>query len=141
TSIAREDLVGSTMDVVQAKFGPMLRDAHLLDAERAALAGTQLLRDRVELVVPQRMLLQRTVAPLLDHRGVLLGHLVAYRDVTLEAEAGAAKDEFVSVVSHELRTPLTSIKTSLSLLARGAGGPVPSAMQELLDIGLRNLDR
>jgi signal transduction histidine kinase len=45
------------------------------------------------------------------------------------------------VVSHELRTPLTSIKTSLGLLARGAAGPVPEPMEELLDIGLRNLDR
>jgi len=141
TGIAREDLVGSTMDVVQEKFEKMLRDPSMLDTERAALDGTQLLRDRVELVVPERKMLQRTVAPLLDHRGVLLGHLIAYRDVTLEAEAGAAKDEFVSVVSHELRTPLTSIKTSLGLLARGAGGPVPGPMQELLDIGLRNLDR
>jgi len=44
-------------------------------------------------------------------------------------------------VSHELRTPLTSIKTSLGLLARGAAGPVPEPMEELLDIGLRNLDR
>jgi signal transduction histidine kinase len=67
--------------------------------------------------------------------------MIVYRDITLEADADAAKDEFVSVVSHELRTPLTSIKTSLGLLARGAAGPVPEAMEELLDIGLRNLDR
>jgi signal transduction histidine kinase len=142
TNMAREDLVGSAMDMVHEQFRPMLRDPSALDVEREALAaGTTSLRDRVELVVPQRMTLQRTVAPLLDNRGVLLGHIVSYRDVTLEANAGAAKDEFVSVVSHELRTPLTSIKASLGLLARGAAGPVPEAMEELLDIGLRNLDR
>jgi signal transduction histidine kinase len=44
-------------------------------------------------------------------------------------------------VSHELRTPLTSIKASLGLLARGAAGPVAEPAHELLDIGLRNLDR
>ena len=141
TSIAREDLVGSTMDSVYEKLAPMLKDNSAIAAEREALAGTRPLRDRVELVVPQRATFQRTVAPLLDNRGVVLGHTVMYRDVTLEADAGAAKDEFVSVVSHELRTPLTSIKTSLGLLARGAAGPVPESMQELLDIGLRNLDR
>ena len=141
TSMAREDLVGSTMDSVYEKLAPMLKDNSAIAAERDALGSTRPLRDRVELVVPQRATFQRTVAPLLDNRGVVLGHTVMYRDVTLEADAGAAKDEFVSVVSHELRTPLTSIKTSLGLLARGAAGPVPESMQELLDIGLRNLDR
>jgi PAS domain S-box-containing protein len=141
TGLPREDLVGATMEAVHGQLCSMLRDACAVDAQRTALAGTQPLRDRIEFVTPQRMTLQRTVAPLLDNRGVLLGHVVAYRDVTLEAEAGAAKDEFVSVVSHELRTPLTSLKTSLGLLARGVAGPVPESMQELLDIGLRNLDR
>jgi PAS domain S-box-containing protein len=141
TGMAHEDLVGSTMEAVHEKFASMLKDSTLIAAERDALAGTRALRDRIELVVPQRATLQRTVAPLLDNRGVVLGHALMYRDITLEVDAGAAKDEFVSVVSHELRTPLTSIKTSLGLLARGAAGPVPDSMQELLGIGLRNLDR
>ena len=140
-STPRSELVGQPMDAVHAHLAPMLKDATAIDAERDALAGIRPLRDRIELVVPQRLMLQRTVAPLLDNRGVILGHIVMYRDITLESEAGVAKDEFVSVVSHELRTPLTSIKTSLGLLARGAAGPVPEPMQELLDIGLRNLDR
>ena len=141
TGMAREDVLGAPMDAVHTRLARMLEDPSTLDAERAALASTSPLRDKVQLVVPQRATLQRTVAPLQDNRGVLLGHIVKYRDVTLEAEAGAAKDEFVSVVSHELRTPLTSIKASLGLLARGAAGPVPEPAQELLDIGLRNLDR
>ena len=141
TMIARSELVGLPYAEVQKRFAPMLKDATAIEAGRAALAGTNTLRDRLELVVPQRMMLQRTIAPLLDNRGVVLGHIVMYRDITLEAEVGAAKDEFVSVVSHELRTPLTSIKTSLGLLSRGAAGPVAEPMHELLDIGLRNLDR
>jgi signal transduction histidine kinase len=141
TRTPRLELIGSPMESVQARLAPMLKDAGAVAAEREALSGVRPLRDRIELVVPQRAMLQRTVAPLLDNRGVILGHILMYRDITLEAEAGAAKDEFVSVVSHELRTPLTSIKTSLGLLARGAAGPVPEPMQELLDIGLRNLDR
>lgn len=141
TGMAHEDLVGSTMDAVHDRLAPMLKDGSAIAAERAALEASRPLRDQLELVVPSRATLQRTVAPLLDGRGLILGHFVMYRDVTLEADAGVAKDEFVSVVSHELRTPLTSIKTSLGLLARGAAGPVPEPMQELLDIGLRNLDR
>ncbi len=141
TSMPHEDLVGSAIELMHARLASMLKDEASITAQREALAGTRALRDRVEIVVPRRATLQRSVAPLLDTRGVILGHIIMYRDVTLEAEADAAKDEFVSVVSHELRTPLTSIKTSLGLLARGAAGPVPEAMDELLDIGLRNLDR
>jgi len=141
TTIPREELIGSCMEAVHTKLASMLKDPSVIELAREALKGHEPLRDRVELVVPQRMMLQRTVAPLLDDRGVLLAHVVYYRDVTLEADAGAAKDEFVSVVSHELRTPLTSIKASLGLLARGAAGPVAEPMEELLDIGLRNLDR
>ena len=141
TTIPRAELLNASMEAVHAKLAAMLRDPSVVELARQALKGTEPLRDRVELVVPQRMLLQRTIAPLLDDRGVLLAHVVYYRDVTLEADAGAAKDEFVSVVSHELRTPLTSIKASLGLLARGAAGEVGEPMQELLDIGLRNLDR
>lgn len=141
TRTPRENLVGASMEEVHASLMPMFKDPGALDAQIDALASTRQLRDQVELVTPQRATLQRTVAPLLDNRGVILGHIVKYRDVTLEMDAGAAKDEFVSVVSHELRTPLTSIKASLGLLARGAAGPVPEPAHELLDIGLRNLDR
>jgi signal transduction histidine kinase len=141
TLLHRDDLIGASIDLVHARLEKMLKDATLLVAEREALAGTQQLRDHIELVVPQRVMLQRTIAPLLDLRGLALGHIIIYRDVTLDTDAGAAKDEFVSVVSHELRTPLTSIKASLGLLARGAAGPIAEPMQELLDIGLRNLDR
>ena len=141
TGLAREDVVGSPMATVHEALARRLKDPAAVDAERHSLGATQSLRDRVELVVPQRATFQRTVAPLLDNRGVVLGHIIMYRDVTLEVDAGAAKDEFVSVVSHELRTPLTSIKASLGLLARGAAGPVAEPAQELLDIGLRNLDR
>jgi CheY-like chemotaxis protein len=44
-------------------------------------------------------------------------------------------------VSHELRTPMTSVKTSLSLLLGGAGGPVAESARELLEIAHRNADR
>jgi signal transduction histidine kinase len=141
TKMSREDLVGSPIDVVDACLRPMLKDPSVLTAQREALGSARPLGDRIELVVPQRAMLQRRVSPLLDNRGVILGHVLWFRDITLEADAGAAKDEFVSVVSHELRTPLTSVKASLGLLSRGAAGPIAEPMQELLDIGLRNLDR
>ena len=64
-----------------------------------------------------------------------------YRERVDEAEAEAAKSDFVSIVSHELRTPLTSVKTSLSLLVKGAAGKVTQQMRDFVNIALRNLDR
>lgn len=59
-------------------------------------------------------------------------------DATEQHRIEQMKSQFVSTVSHELRTPLTAISGSLGLLASGALGPVPHAMQKLLDIALRN---
>lgn len=42
--------------------------------------------------------------------------LLALRDITDEAEANRAKEDFVHAVSHELRTPLTSIHGFISTL-------------------------
>ncbi|HKW48710.1 MAG TPA: hypothetical protein VJN70_14775, partial [Gemmatimonadaceae bacterium] len=61
----------------------MFKEQAAIAVQRDALAEARALRDRVEIVVPQRATLMRTVAPLLDNRGVLLGHIIMYRDITL----------------------------------------------------------
>ena len=60
------------------------------------------------------------------------------RDVSERHEVERLKKEFVSTVSHELRTPLTSIRGSLSLLASGILGELPSEAQEAVSIADRN---
>lgn len=137
----REVLVGSPITQVHEALAGALADATMLAPQVIALQGGETLRDQVRFVFPERLICERTVAPVLDRTDRVLGHVVIYRDVTKEAEAAAAKDEFVSIVSHELRTPLTSIKTSLDLLQRGAAGDVPEDMAELVDVALRNLER
>jgi signal transduction histidine kinase/CheY-like chemotaxis protein len=132
----------ASVDQLHRALGRALRDPNMLDAQEAAmLADGTPLRDRVEFVFPRAMTCQRTVDPVLSRYGEVMGHLVVYQDVTRAVEAEAAKDEFVSMVSHELRTPLTSVKTSLSLLSRGAAGSVTEGMAGFITIALRNLDR
>ncbi len=137
----REVLLGSPIEPVHEALAGAFADPAMLTPQVAALAGGEALHDRVQFTFPERVICERTVAPVLDRTDRVLGHVLIYRDVTREAEAAAAKDEFVSIVSHELRTPLTSIKTSLDLLSRGAAGELPAAMADLADIALRNLDR
>lgn len=62
-------------------------------------------------------------------------------DLSEERRIERMKDEFLATVSHELRTPLTSILGALSLLAIGAGGPLPPAASELALVAKRNGDR
>ena len=137
-----EVIVGAPMERVNQALKRSLADPSALAPQtEALLQGQQLFRDRVELVFPRQLICQRTVAPVRGPDGDVQGHVLIYRDVTAEAEAEAAKDEFVSTVSHELRTPLTSVKTSLSLLGKGVAGEVTEEMQEFLGIALRNLER
>jgi signal transduction histidine kinase/DNA-binding response OmpR family regulator len=139
--LPREVVLGMSLTEVNRVLARSLADASALDAQTASLQGGAPLNDRVEFHFPRRSVCQRTVATVTDDGGAAIGHLVLYRDVTKEAEAEAAKSEFVSLVSHELRTPLTSVKTSLGLLARGAAGDVSDEVRDLLEIALRNLDR
>ena len=60
------------------------------------------------------------------------------RDVSERHEVDRLKKEFISTVSHELRTPLTSIRGSLSLLASGLLGELPSEAQDAVEIADRN---
>ncbi len=140
--LPREILVGSSMDMVNKVLTRALADPSALAAQLGALQrGDAELRDRIEFAFPHKLVCQRTIATVRGAEGEVLGQLVLYRDVTREAEAEAAKSEFVSIVSHELRTPLTSIKTSLKLLTKGAAGSLSGKMSGLLDIALRNLER
>ncbi len=140
--LPKEIIAGAPLDDINQVLARSVADPEALNAQVAALRGEGgPLRDRVDFAFPRRLVCQRTVLAVEGADGDALGHLVIYRDVTKEAEAEAAKSEFVSVVSHELRTPLTSIKTSLGLLGKGAAGTVSEKMHDLLDIALRNLDR
>ena len=139
--IPAESMLGTGLDSVHRFLAGSFVDPAALAAQERALSGDVALRDRVEVTFPRRAVYQRVVAPVREGGGLPLGHIVLYRDVTHEVEAERAKSEFVSVVSHELRTPMTSVKTSLSLLLGGAGGPLDASAQELLGIALRNADR
>ena len=140
--IPAEVVMGAPIEQINRALARFLGDPGALAAQIDALESADTpLRDRVEFEFPRKRVCQRTVAPVLGVGGEALGHVIIYRDITREAEAEAAKSEFVSIVSHELRTPLTSVKTSLSLLAKGAGGKITEQMREFVNIALRNLDR
>lgn len=140
--LPKEVVVGAPLSEVNRILARSFTEPGALAVQMAALEkGGTPLRDRVELVFPRKLICNRTVATVKSGVGEVIGQLILFRDVTKEAEAEAAKSDFVSLVSHELRTPLTSIKTSLNLLLRGAAGALSEGARDLLEIGLRNLER
>lgn len=70
----------------------------------------------LELVRPTWRVLRRRQAAVRDPNGQIIGRLVAYRDVTRDAEISRLKTEFVANVSHELRTPMAAIKGFLDVV-------------------------
>ncbi len=72
--------------------------------------------DVLQVVRPARRVLKRTRRPMDAGDGVVLGHVMYFRDITHEAEISNMKSEFMSTAAHELRTPMTSIYGFTELL-------------------------
>jgi signal transduction histidine kinase/HAMP domain-containing protein len=107
-----------------------------LDPGPDLLAPTER-RDEIE---RDGRVLARFAAPVHDHEGELLGHLVVLRDITAERESDRLKDEFFALVSHELRTPLTSILGFLELVL-DEDEPLDPGVRRQLEVVHRNARR
>ena len=79
--------------------------------------------------------------PIFGELSSLIGIIVSPGEGTDTLVVERLKGEFISTVSHELRTPLTAIKGAVGLILGGAGGPVPGAIRDLLEIANNNTDR
>ena len=79
--------------------------------------------------------------PIFGKMSSLIGIIISTGEGTDTSAVERLKGEFTSTVSHELRTPLTAIKGAVGLILGGAGGPVPGAIRDLLEIANHNTDR
>ncbi|OFV95692.1 MAG: hypothetical protein A3H28_15550 [Acidobacteria bacterium RIFCSPLOWO2_02_FULL_61_28] len=79
--------------------------------------------------------------PIFGEISSLIGIIVSAGEGADATAVDRLKGEFISTVSHELRTPLTAIKGAVGLILGGAGGPVPGAIRDLLEIASNNTDR
>jgi len=82
-----------------------------------------------------------TSFPFRDEKGLILGKITVFHDVTHFKEVDRLKSEFVSQVSHELRTPLTSIKGYIDNLRDGITGELNEKQTEYLTRMEKNAER
>jgi signal transduction histidine kinase len=77
--------------------------------------------------------LQVTCAPFKDGRGVLLGAMAIFEDVTAWFSLDQLKNEYVSTVAHEIASPLSSVLSQLQTLQRGLAGELNEKQSHLID--------
>ncbi len=76
---------------------------------------------------------QRSITPVREAGGLLIGSLLVFRDVTEEQELEEARKQLTEMIVHDLRGPLTAILGSLKLLEDTipAKSPSPVAKQAI----------
>jgi NtrC-family two-component system sensor histidine kinase KinB len=70
-----------------------------------------------------------------------IGEFIILRNITSFKELEFAKTNFMATISHELKTPISSIKMSLQLLEKEAGGIVDPEQQQLIHSIKEDSDR
>lgn len=98
-----------------------------------ALANKKVISTRMSYIRKdyEQLPVKVTVSPIVL-RGVLIGAIEVFSDITKEKQVERMKDEFLSVASHELRTPMGAIRANISMILGGDYGPVNKDLVEPL---------
>ncbi|MBU4370192.1 PAS domain S-box protein, partial [Patescibacteria group bacterium] len=82
-----------------------------------------------------------SAAAIKDEKGIVVGAVGAFRDITKEREVEKIKSEFVSLASHQLRTPVTIIKWGAETLLKSLGDKLKKKDREQVDRIYRGSNR
>lgn len=88
-----------------------------------------------------RVVVEVSVAPLIEEDGRVIGGVEVFRDVTEKQKLAEMKARFLSGISHELKTPLTIIQGFLELVLSDDVGTLNNLQKEFLNGALEEGDR
>ncbi len=132
--IEPDSLVGMKGDeLIQKVTNRLLNPIETIQRLHQALSNMKP-QVNAEVYLKNGTVLAREYVPLVAD-GNPFGHLVLYRDITLEKKIDASKSEFMSLASHQLRTPLTSIRWVLGKLSRMLDEKLSEAEKHLFTEG------
>ena len=73
-------------------------------------------------------------SPIKNQKGIIVGGIVVFRDITHEREIEEIRTDLISIASHQLRTPLSEIKGLVSLLDDNIAGPLNPKQKEYIEL-------
>jgi PAS domain S-box-containing protein len=88
-----------------------------------------------------RVIVEVSVAPVIEDNGGVIGGIEVFRDATPDQEMRETKASFLSAVTHDLKAPLTVIKGFLELVLTGETGSVNETQRDFLGSALEECDR
>jgi two-component system phosphate regulon sensor histidine kinase PhoR len=127
------------VDPIGRKTPEIVRNADLIEAVQAALAGAE--PATVEMRTygrPPRYLEVHVVG--LPGQAPLGGAVAVFHDITARERVDRMRRDFVANVSHELRTPLTAVRAAVETLRDGALED-PTAGVQFVSVIKRHVDR
>ncbi len=101
----------------------------LLDGKTVSLPVDTILVTSAKAEIPVAV----NSSPIKNQKGIIVGGIVVFRDITHEREIEEIRTDLISIASHQLRTPLSEIKGLLSLLKDNIAGPLNDKQKEYLE--------
>lgn len=132
----RDQIVGRPFGLIFERMTP------IGNAPKGGAAGEPAEADTVRATFQYgSRVIQTTIIHVSAAPGVRVGQVAVFRDITREYAAEQGRIQFVGNIARELRTPLGTIKGYADLLAKGAGGALPSTAVGFVDTIRANSDR
>ncbi|MCJ7549358.1 MAG: ATP-binding protein, partial [Anaerolineae bacterium] len=119
--IAQMDFDRHPIDVLRPAGQPLISLVHytletlVSDSERLRSGANDQIQDDV-VFAPSGPQAERTLTPVRDSAGAIIGWLVVFRDLTEELELQHLREDLIDMVVHDLRSPLSLVMASLAIL-------------------------
>ena len=114
----------------------LILDTHVVELLEDVLKkpGERVTREITLSRVQYRRVMKLSTTPVITQgRGLQLGLITAFHDVTFEREMDRIKEEFLHSITHDLKNPMTSIRGFVRFLLDGVGGPLSESQRRMLE--------
>lgn len=135
--ISRDQILGQKYDQVLQFYNHKTKESYgqfinkvLLEGASVSLPPDTILITGNKAEIPVAV----NSSPIRNHKGVIGGGIVVFRDISHEKEIEEIRTDLISIASHQLRTPLSEIKGLVSLLSDGIAGPLSDRQKEYLNL-------